>query len=85
MKGKANDSRNIGEWRKEDCQQRPHGKQAKCKACDKGFNMHKRYGWKGTKIMVREAQVSCMRGDDIVEFVHPRCLKNYNKLNKGAE
>lgn len=76
-------SRNfVGEWTKEDCQCRPVGKERKCKFCSQSLNMHKRYGWKGTKIMVRETQISCMRGDDIVEFAHPKCLKANGETEK---
>jgi len=70
----------VGDWKEERASRRPYIKEAKCCVCKQPFPMHKRWGWKGTKAMVRETQHTCMRGDDTVEFAHKRCLEHSHSL-----
>lgn len=61
-------------WSRTTVGNRPGAKDEMCAVCGEGFPMHPG-GWFKTEIAVSETRVGWFRGDDIVEFAHPNCVR----------
>jgi hypothetical protein len=54
---------------------RPAAKRERCTYCGRTFVLDPQVGWKGTRIVTVETQVSNRRGEDLVRFYHPECAE----------
>lgn len=59
----------------ENCERRCGAKNQRCGICGKPITREPNLAWRDVPVIVDEEKVSNFRGDDIVKFYHPECVR----------